>query len=138
MNSTDTLRSTIVLSLDAGYRAILDSLPKEFVSEVQATRDPQRHFILEGIHNRILRLHRPFLTRGYRNEKFRYSTKACLKSAEKVISSSHKIVDMIRRIWYCYSHVMGAAIVCFADLFNAIDLDLQALFRSTFKFNQPY
>lgn len=104
----------------------------------------QRHFAGEGLHNRvcppqrfrvasvvnpdtsqILRLHRPFLHRGWAQEKYRYSTDVCIKSvrsssifeacgsvvdhlhlqARVVIVSTHNIRDACRDIWFCYSHV---------------------------------
>lgn len=46
-----------------------------------------------AIHSRIVRLHRPFLSRGYEEDsRFAYSTKACVESA-KIVVSSHQCVD---------------------------------------------
>ncbi|KAI5479172.1 Zn(2)-C6 fungal-type transcription factor [Pseudohyphozyma bogoriensis] len=121
-----------VLELDRGYHTILESLPDRWTLEVSAeeTEQPmlryQRHFALEGLHNRIFRLHRPFSTRGYSQPKYRFSTDACIKSARVVIVSTHNIFRATRDIWWIYSHVMGATLVLFNDLFQAIDHDLPA------------
>lgn len=40
--------------------------------------------------------------------------------------STHNIASATRDIWYSYSHVMGAALVLFNDLFQAIDHDASA------------
>ncbi|SGY16443.1 BQ5605_C012g06873 [Microbotryum silenes-dioicae] len=118
-----------VLELDRGYKMILESLPDQWTleSSTNGNEQPmlrfQRHFVIEGIHNRIFRLHRPFSTRGYSEAKYRPSTDACLKSARIVIISTHNIADATRDIWYSYSHVMGAALVLFNDLFMSIDQD---------------
>lgn len=48
-----------VLELDSGYHDILESLPDQWTLEVSAaeTEQPmlryQRHFALEGLHNRV-------------------------------------------------------------------------------------
>ena len=121
-----------ILELDRGYRDILDNLPDRYIVESsrEETEQPmlrfQRHFALEGLHNRLFRLHRPFSTRGYRNPAFRNSTDACIKSARIVIVSTHNIRFATRDIWFSYSHVMGAALVLFNDLFQAIDSDAPA------------
>ncbi|SCV67647.1 BQ2448_5258 [Microbotryum intermedium] len=118
-----------VLELDRGYKTILESLPDQWTleSSTNGNEQPmlrfQRHFVIEGIHNRIFRLHRPFSTRGYTEAKYRPSTDACLKSSRIVIISTHNIADATRDIWYSYSHVMGAALVLFNDLFMSIDQD---------------
>ncbi|KAK4056814.1 hypothetical protein OIO90_002063 [Microbotryomycetes sp. JL221] len=107
-----------VLELDKGYRAILESLPDRWTMESSAEESEQpmfrfqRYFAVEGIHNR-----------GYTQPKYRYSTDACLKSARAVIVSKHNVQHATIDIWYTYSHVMGATLVLFNDLFQAIDSD---------------
>lgn len=124
-NSADT-----VLELDAGFRAILDELPERWTlaSDEREMEQPmrrfQRHFVLEGLHNRIFRLHRPLLSRAGKNPKYKFSAvrclfsshplpirlpssllsssvltrfhfqDACLKSARAVVVSTHKYVSI--------------------------------------------
>lgn len=121
-----------ILELDAGFHDVLDGLPDRWREvefrgvgeQEQPLLRYQRHFALEGIHHRLFRLHRPFLMRGYHHPQFAYSTKACLKSAEVVVVSTHNLGAAIRDVHYTYSHVMGGSLALFADLFHAIDTDV--------------
>ncbi|BGP15860.1 hypothetical protein JCM10213v2_003849 [Rhodosporidiobolus nylandii] len=119
-----------VLELDAGFRAILDELPERWTLAAEEDEPPmlrfQRHFVLEGLHNRIFRLHRPLLGKAGKNAKLKFSADACLKSARAVVVSTHNIREAVADIPYTYSHVLGAALVLFNDLFQAIDSDLSA------------
>ncbi|KAL8281363.1 hypothetical protein RQP46_006397 [Phenoliferia psychrophenolica] len=115
-----------VLELDRGFREILDSLPDQWTLETTAeeTEQPmlryQRHFAGEGLHNRRVSPG-PFI-----ESRWHVLTLSFLLQARVVIVSTHNIRDACRDIWFCYSHVMGAALVLFADLFQAIDSDLSA------------
>ncbi|GAA6012945.1 hypothetical protein JCM10207_008390 [Rhodosporidiobolus poonsookiae] len=119
-----------VLELDAGFRAILDELPERWTLAADEQEQPmlrfQRHFVLEGLHNRIFRLHRPLLSKAGKNSKYKYSAEACLKSARAVVVSTHNIRDAVADIPYVFAHVLGASLVLFNDLFQAIDHDLSA------------
>ncbi|GAA5868804.1 hypothetical protein JCM1840_005125 [Sporobolomyces johnsonii] len=119
-----------ILELDAGFRTILDELPERWTLAADEQEAPmlrfQRHFVLEGLHNRIFRLHRPLLSKASRNPKYKFSAEACLKSARAVVVSTHNIREAVSDVPYTYSHVLGAALVLFNDLFQAIDHDLSA------------
>lgn len=39
----------------------------------------QRCIVLYGLNNRLLRAHRPFMSKGYFDPKFAYSTDSCIK-----------------------------------------------------------
>lgn len=45
----------------------------------------QRCVILYGLNNRLLRAHRPFMTRGYVDSKYAYSTASCIKVSKASI-----------------------------------------------------
>lgn len=68
-----------ILDLDAGFRLILDDLPERWTlaADEQEQEAPmqrfQRHFVLEGLHNRIFRLHRPLLSKAHKNPKYKFS-----------------------------------------------------------------
>ncbi|BGP55261.1 hypothetical protein JCM8202v2_002859 [Rhodotorula sphaerocarpa] len=121
-----------ILDLDAGFRHILDDLPERWTlaADGQEQEAPmqrfQRHFVLEGLHNRIFRLHRPLLSKAHKNPKYKFSADACLKSARAVVVSTHNMREAVSDVPYTYSHVLGAALVLFNDLFQAIDHDLSA------------
>ncbi|GAA5981930.1 hypothetical protein JCM10908_004671 [Rhodotorula pacifica] len=121
-----------ILDLDAGFRLILDDLPERWTlaADEQEQEAPmqrfQRHFVLEGLHNRIFRLHRPLMSKAHKNPKYKFSAEACLKSARAVVVSTHNMREAVSDVPYTYSHVLGAALVLFNDLFQAIDHDLSA------------
>ncbi|KAL8292556.1 hypothetical protein RQP46_001168 [Phenoliferia psychrophenolica] len=125
VSESETFSYHTVMELDREYRQVLDRLPDEWKTEhaQKEKKHPQlRHVCQEGIHSRIVRLHRPFLTRGYTaGSRFRYSTEQCVASARIVISTHHNILDVTNNVWFLYSHALGAAIVLFCDLFHAID-----------------
>ncbi|GAA5980707.1 hypothetical protein JCM5350_006359 [Sporobolomyces pararoseus] len=119
-----------IVELDRGFRDILESLPESWTLAVDETEPPmvkfQRHFVLEGLHNRIFRLHRPLLSKASRNPKYKFSADACLKSARAVVVSTHNIREAVLDVPYTFSHCLGASLVLFNDLFQAIDHDLSA------------
>lgn len=105
-----------VLTIDAAYRRILESLPTRWSSPDEPGKpDFQRHFIVEGVNNRLFRLHRPFSTRGYMQERYAYSTVACLKSAREIIVSTSQIHDSVLEISFSYSHCFSATLVLFNE-----------------------
>ncbi|OJJ45899.1 hypothetical protein ASPZODRAFT_133766 [Penicilliopsis zonata CBS 506.65] len=116
-----------VLHLDAGYRKIEEDLPDAYRYEQEGEDLKvrwQRNVALEGIHSRIVRLHRPFLSRGYaRESKCVYSREQCLRSARIVVDCHYNLRDLTTRgtFWFVYSHTLGAALVLFLDLFWSID-----------------
>ncbi|GAA5910772.1 Zn(II)2Cys6 transcription factor [Sporobolomyces salmoneus] len=116
-----------ILELDKEYRTILDSMPDTWIHEHKSLEDmdpflkSRRYGALQSVHNRIVRLHRPFLTKGYAaGSKFAYSTEACIKSAKIVLFCHHKNVGFV--IKPLYSHSLSASIVLAADLFHHIDI----------------
>ncbi|KAJ5730331.1 uncharacterized protein N7483_004839 [Penicillium malachiteum] len=129
----DRFSYSTVLELDAGYRKILENLPEAFQRESPAVdrSDPkvrrQRNIALEGIHSRIVRLNRPFLSRAYsKGSKFAYSRENCLHSARIVIDCHYNLRDLTTSgsLWFVYSHTLSAAMVLFLDLFWSIDHNL--------------
>lgn len=78
----------------------------------------QRLFMGITLHNRIMRLHRPFLARGYLDPKFRASRIATVKSA-------HALMDLIARgrqisfpglrWWVVLVHIFTAAVTLCVD-----------------------
>lgn len=48
-----------------------------------------------GIHTRMMRIHRPFMVRGYKEpERFGRSTKTCVESALKVLELLRRMDDL--------------------------------------------
>ncbi|KAJ5986630.1 hypothetical protein N7451_010995 [Penicillium sp. IBT 35674x] len=129
----DKFSYATVLELDAGYRKILEGLPEAYQRENSAVdgSDPrirrQRNIALEGIHSRIVRLNRPFLSRGYaKGSKFANSKDNCLNSARIVVDCHYNLRDLTTSgsLWFVYSHTLSSAMVLFLDLFWSIDNNL--------------
>ncbi|BGO93876.1 hypothetical protein NBRC10512_006114 [Rhodotorula toruloides] len=120
-----------IADLDAGFRLILDELPERWTLAADEHEQPmlrfQRHFVLEGLHNRIFRLHRPVFSKAQKNPALKFSADACLKSARAVVVSTHNIRDAVSDVPYTYTHVLGAALVLFQDIFQAIKHDLSTI-----------
>jgi len=72
---------------------------------------------LAAIHNRLLRLHRPFLARGWREPKFAYSTAAALDAARLCLVAQQSLtLAPLLKGGFQTLHVQGAIVV----LFNAL------------------
>ncbi|TKY86582.1 hypothetical protein EX895_004731 [Sporisorium graminicola] len=79
----------------------------------------QRLFLGITLHNRILRLHRPFLTRAYTNPAFSTSKISALASARHLLSLAdhgRKIAFPGLRWWVVLVHIFTAAIALCIDL----------------------
>ncbi|BGO93972.1 hypothetical protein NBRC10512_005221 [Rhodotorula toruloides] len=121
--SPSTFSYDTVLELDRNYRSVLQEC-----AEALSTVDPARmmrgdvywvrSICDEGLHSRLVRLHRPFMA------KHDYSRKCCLESAEKAIRAHSHISKVTKNTWFIYVHCLAAAICLFVDLFQAIDQGL--------------
>lgn len=47
--------------------------------------------VTQTINNRLLRLHRPFMSRGYRESKYRYSTKCAIFAARTCLITQQSL-----------------------------------------------
>lgn len=115
-----------VLDIDNGFQEILRGLPVPWQRRTPPSQDHitrwRRHACSVSIHNRLVKLHRPFMLRGYHDgSPHRYSTQQCIESAHVVIESHYEIMDVTRSLWFSYSHVLTASLALFADLFHSID-----------------
>ncbi|KAI5474464.1 Zn(2)-C6 fungal-type transcription factor [Pseudohyphozyma bogoriensis] len=120
---------TRVLDQDREFRKVLEELPDLF-SERCPPLDSvklryQRAVLHESVYTRIVRLHRPFLSRGYNpTSQFRYSTEQCVRSAKLIIASNYELLRITSSLWWMYTATLGSAIVIFMDLFHTIDTDM--------------
>ncbi|PWN53782.1 hypothetical protein IE53DRAFT_383675 [Violaceomyces palustris] len=117
-----------VLAIDRNYRCILDSLPDCFrldghcerlgsVMEQHAKRPSlaiQRVFLQEQVHHRLLKLHRPFLGKGFQDERYRLSAETCIEAAGvtlAVLAELERVSNPNQRLWNLKPHVFHAALV---------------------------
>jgi hypothetical protein len=55
-----------------------------------------------AIHSRMLRLHRPWLSRGYQEERFAYSKEQCIRAARatlRMMSDTHGTAAFLEKWW---------------------------------------
>lgn len=86
-------RANVRLNMDGELRRTMLELPTFFqpspISEVvPPSTDPkamveyyEKTTLNLGLHSRMMRLHRPFLSRGYDDERFSYSKEQCIRAA---------------------------------------------------------
>ncbi|PWY98783.1 hypothetical protein BCV70DRAFT_164050 [Testicularia cyperi] len=132
MNHGDDSYET-VMAIEIRFRNILRSLPRFFRLDGESEYDPaihelhrqrpylsfQRAVIHEYVHHRLLKLHRLFMSRGYRNPKYIHSTRTCIESARVVIailSSLDQVGCRGQRYWIFKFHLFHAILAIQVDL----------------------
>lgn len=91
VSSGISLEYETIVELDKGYRSIADALPPDLRHDYEAPIGEslavtwKRSMVTQTIFNRMMRLHRPFMTRGYKEAKYRYSTDSALEAARMVL-----------------------------------------------------
>lgn len=134
------------------FRQVLEHVPEVFSERCPLVDSErvryQRALLQEDVYARIVRLHRPFLSRGYHvGSQFRYSTEQCVWAARAIISSNYELLGISTSLWWSESRghqvrscvrereltvfrasavfmsSMRSAIVLCMDLFQAIDAD---------------
>ena len=56
--------------------------------------------LASGVHNRLLRLWRPWMTRGYRDPKYAPATKVCVDSARSIVHATRFHGPAVKRQWF--------------------------------------
>ncbi|BGO91559.1 hypothetical protein NBRC10512_003219 [Rhodotorula toruloides] len=81
-----------ILAIDGNYRAILDSLPVQLREDyIPPLGEPltnlwRRNMAIQSVHSRILRVHRPFMAKGWTVEKYRRSTTTAISAARSILA----------------------------------------------------
>ncbi|SCV70784.1 BQ2448_3546 [Microbotryum intermedium] len=84
--------------------------------------------------NRHLRLHRPYLMRGYHDSKYHASTERCVSSARSVLVLLRQAGERcpeICRLWIVSLYQFVASIVCFIDLIHKPSIEMRATLRES-------
>ena len=68
------------------------------------------------LHNRLLRLHRAYMSRGYIDTRYTYSTKACLSSAYELLSLVRQCRVVLCKWWVIIVHVWTSGLVLSVDM----------------------
>ncbi|GAA5846110.1 hypothetical protein JCM9279_004791 [Rhodotorula babjevae] len=123
VSDSTTFTYDTVVALDRKYRDVLQDctvahMKRDISTRASPSRTWKEAIAEEGLHSRLVRLHRPFMA------KHAYSRSSCLESAEKLIRSHIVITASTKSVYFVYSHCLTASICLFVDLFQSVDHDL--------------
>lgn len=116
-----------VLALDVRYRQVFSTLPKQLRPDLSHQFDPrlttskrylieQRVFMGVTFHNRLMRLHRAFMSKGYEDGRYAYSTKACLSSAYDLLALVRQCKLVLCKWWVVVVQVWASGLVISVDM----------------------
>lgn len=99
--------------MDMRVVQLMDSLPPFFRDAANSLDDPSRPNLLKESlllsmigENRLLRLHRPYLTRGFREAKYAPSKDRCVQSARQILrllqTAGQRCPDLLRFWVVCF------------------------------------
>lgn len=113
-----------VLSLEQETRRLYAELPpylQHGLATPSTSLQWQALFMEITLHNRIMRLHRSFMARGYNDMKYRHSTRVTLASAKRLldlVSQGKQGNFPGLRWWVIRIHVFSAGVACCVALFH--------------------
>ncbi|KAM0751752.1 hypothetical protein T439DRAFT_324943 [Meredithblackwellia eburnea MCA 4105] len=139
LNTHSPASYSFILSMDLKLVKLMDSLPSYFTNVAERPDDPLRpNLIKESIflqmmgENRLLRLHRPYLSRGYRDAKYAASKDRCVHSARSILSyikiAGARAPEMLKN-WLVLFLGFVASIVTFIDLTRVPSLETRTILR---------
>ncbi|GAA5990395.1 hypothetical protein JCM10908_007351 [Rhodotorula pacifica] len=79
---------------------------------------------LQNVHIRLIRFHRPFASRGYRDPKYRSSTEAALASARVVLETQRELDKTnapLVKDCYQLNHIQVSIVVLFCEVYQQHD-----------------
>ncbi|GAA6050145.1 hypothetical protein JCM3770_000423 [Rhodotorula araucariae] len=123
VSDSSTFTYDTITALDRKYREVLKECSVALATHDISTRPSpsklwKEAIAEEGLHSRLIRLHRPFMA------KHAYSHSSCMESAERLIRSHVIITAATKNVYFVYSHCLTASICLFVDLFQSVDQDL--------------
>ncbi|KAK4057475.1 hypothetical protein OIO90_001544 [Microbotryomycetes sp. JL221] len=131
---------SFVLNMDMRLVKLIDSLPDHFKEPESMPEDSDLNLVKESIllgiigETRLLRLHRPYLTRGFKDSKYAPSRDRCVHSARHILSllavAGQRCPELLR-FWVVIFYCFAAAIVTFVDLTRNPSEDTRELLRQT-------
>ncbi|KPV74666.1 uncharacterized protein RHOBADRAFT_53623 [Rhodotorula graminis WP1] len=127
MEGKETFSYEAVAAIDANYRAILDSLPTELAEGyIPPLGEPltslwRRNMAVQSVQSRILRLHRPWLGRGWTSARYAESTAKALASARSILQCQVSLnsAPMLKQGFQLLT-VQMAVVALFTSLFHSI------------------
>ncbi|KAL1407004.1 hypothetical protein Q8F55_006417 [Vanrija albida] len=130
---------SFILSVDRELRKAMLELPAFFQpdnSPNPTITDPKKlveHYekitLSLAIHSRMLRLHRPWLSRGYEDERFAYSKEQCIRAARaslRMMSDTSGVARFLEKWWIPLFYVTVSGMVIIIDLLKTAKRDMKS------------
>lgn len=116
-----------IMQLDQRFRSVYEALPvclrpdlpQPFDLDMIGTKRylvEQRVFMGITLHNRLMRLHRAYMSRGYDEPQYRYSTDCCIESAFALLDLAAQSRQGLCRWWVVVVHIWTAGLVLGSEL----------------------
>ncbi|TKA56963.1 hypothetical protein B0A53_01364 [Rhodotorula sp. CCFEE 5036] len=128
--SGEVMTYEVVLATDARYQAILNDIPADLSEAyIPPLGEPlmtlwRRSAVVQGIHSRILRLHRPYVSKGRTDETYRFSTERAISAARVILATQVSLSSApLLRGAFQIVNIQLAVIVLFSTLWQADDVD---------------
>nr|XP_018265162.1 nuclear protein [Kwoniella dejecticola CBS 10117]OBR87320.1 nuclear protein [Kwoniella dejecticola CBS 10117] len=121
---------SFILSVDGELRKAMMELPTFFQPDSNTkgppNQDPkalvqyyEKIMLNLAIHSRMMRLHRPWLSRGYEDERFAYSKEQCIRAARaslRMMSDADGTASFLEKWWLPLFYVSVSGLVVIIDL----------------------
>ncbi|WVQ69581.1 uncharacterized protein L199_007801 [Kwoniella botswanensis] len=121
---------SFILSVDGELRKAMMELPEFFQPDPNTkgppSQDPkalvryyEKIMLNLAIHSRMMRLHRPWLSRGYEDERFAYSKEQCIRAARaslRMMSDADGTASFLEKWWLPLFYVSVSGLVVIIDL----------------------
>ncbi|GMK56923.1 hypothetical protein CspeluHIS016_0307630 [Cutaneotrichosporon spelunceum] len=133
---------SFILSVDRELRKAMLELPAFFQPDGSASiphdasSDPKKlveHYekitLSLAIHSRMMRLHRPWLSRGYEDERFAYSKEQCIRAARaslRMMSDDSGVARFLEKWWIPLFYVTVSGMVVIIDLLKTARRDMKS------------
>ncbi|ORX35880.1 fungal-specific transcription factor domain-domain-containing protein [Kockovaella imperatae] len=118
-----------ILSVDGELRRAMMDLPPFYQPDSgrgPASTNPgdqvqfyERIMLNLAVHSRVLRLHRPWLWRGYTDQRFAYSKEQCIRAARaslRMMGKHNESASFLEKWWLPLFYVSVSALVIIIDL----------------------
>ncbi|ORY21258.1 hypothetical protein BCR39DRAFT_569954 [Naematelia encephala] len=129
---------SFILSVDGELRKAMIELPAFFQPDSSAPNPPandpkglvqyyEKVMLNLAIHSRMLRLHRPWLSRGYEDERFAYSKEQCIRAARaslRMMSKNDGTASFLEKWWIPLFYVSVSGLVIIIDLLRTAKRDM--------------
>jgi hypothetical protein len=110
------------LIIDGHLRKSVIDLCGSDIIDLSDTSDWKRVIMSTSLHNRLCRLHRPFMARGFKDKRYEPSARLGLISARAVIRNLPVLIDKPpTQFWSIYRYILVACLLLPMATLHGID-----------------